>query len=341
MFAIFHIFKRLAVQLRGENLHRVIAMVVILIVVGSAAFSFFEKDLGFWDALWWSIVTVTTVGYGDISPATLGGRVVGVILMLMGIGFLGLLTATIATVFIEEKLMEDRGFKATDTEGHYIICGWHLGAETIVNELRQDEKSKDLDLVIVADLEMKPIKDRKVHFIRGEINEETLERAGAGRALGAVMLADWNLDPGVRDARTILDTLTFKSLYPDTYVCVELMESKNLNHCRLAKADEIIVVGALSTYLLAQATLDHGITQVVSELVSRSGQDLYHIDLPVRLVGKTYFDAMCELKRDNNINCLGVETREKKHLITNPDGGFLLSKGDRLVVIAEDRPNLG
>ena len=54
------------------------------------------------DALWWAIVTVTTVGYGDRYPVTEGGRAVAVILMLVGIGLIGVLTATVASVFIKE-----------------------------------------------------------------------------------------------------------------------------------------------------------------------------------------------------------------------------------------------
>ena len=52
--------------------------------------------------MWWAIVTVTTVGYGDRYPVTAGGRTVAVILMLVGIGLIGVLTATVASVFIKE-----------------------------------------------------------------------------------------------------------------------------------------------------------------------------------------------------------------------------------------------
>ncbi len=55
------------------------------------------------DALWWAIVTVTTVGYGDKYPVTAGGRGVAVVLMLVGIGLIGVLTATVASYFVEEK----------------------------------------------------------------------------------------------------------------------------------------------------------------------------------------------------------------------------------------------
>lgn len=77
----------------------------IITILGSFAIYFLERDSSatiksYGDAFWWSIVTITTVGYGDISPTTSGGRVIAAILMLSGIGFLSMLTSTISTYFI-------------------------------------------------------------------------------------------------------------------------------------------------------------------------------------------------------------------------------------------------
>lgn len=77
----------------------------IITIIGSFAIYFFERDSSttiksYGDAFWWSIVTVTTVGYGDISPTTSAGRVIAIILMLSGIGFLSMLTSTVSTYFI-------------------------------------------------------------------------------------------------------------------------------------------------------------------------------------------------------------------------------------------------
>lgn len=55
----------------------------------------------FGDAIWWSLVTTTTVGYGDISPESVGGRVLAGILMVIGIGFLGMVTGSVATYFVD------------------------------------------------------------------------------------------------------------------------------------------------------------------------------------------------------------------------------------------------
>lgn len=94
--------------LRHHSLFRVLIAVVATIFLGSWLVLLFEKHAkgsnihDYPDALWWAIVTVTTVGYGDRFPTTEGGRIVAVVLMLVGIGLIGTLTATVASVFIKE-----------------------------------------------------------------------------------------------------------------------------------------------------------------------------------------------------------------------------------------------
>jgi voltage-gated potassium channel len=341
MHSIFYLFKSFLFKLRRENLHRIAVIVLVLIFLASVAFWLLEPKRDFLDAFWWSIVTATTVGYGDISPATLGGRIVGVVLMILGIGFIGVLTATIAGIFVENKLRENKGMNTGPVTGQFVICGWNFKGFDIVTELRADEKSRHLPIVLIAQVDEKPLDDPNLHFIRGEIKSEILKNANLQQAYTVLVLSDETLEVNVRDAKTILDTLTIKSLYPDAYVCVELVESKNVEHCRMAKADEIVVVGELSTNLLVQAALDHGITHMITELVSnRYGSELYKVRLPPSMVGQTFFDVICRLKQQYDILCLAVEKKSNRRLIANPAADYRLSEEDDLVVIATDRPEL-
>ena len=98
--------------LKTNGLHFVLLITVGIILIGSYAIMYLEKDAGhindFGDALWWSLVTTTTVGYGDISPSTTGGRLLAGFLMIFGIGFLGMLTGAIATFFVEQLVRKKR-----------------------------------------------------------------------------------------------------------------------------------------------------------------------------------------------------------------------------------------
>jgi voltage-gated potassium channel len=91
-----------------EGLQYAALMAVITVLGGGAAFTAVEKGhnpevLNTWDGVWWAVVTITTVGYGDIVPVTDAGRVIAVIVMIVGIGFLAVLTGAIAERFIHAE----------------------------------------------------------------------------------------------------------------------------------------------------------------------------------------------------------------------------------------------
>ncbi|MDW8060812.1 MAG: potassium channel family protein [Thermomicrobium sp.] len=79
----------------------VLAVAGGVVLIGSAVFWLVEPSVrSYGEALWWAIVTVTTVGYGDVAPRTTAGRLVAAVLMLVGIGLLGMLTSSLATYFL-------------------------------------------------------------------------------------------------------------------------------------------------------------------------------------------------------------------------------------------------
>ena len=89
--------------LSSEVVFRFVALLTLLIVVVSGAAESLVDTRDFksvWDGIWWAVVTVTTVGYGDKYPTTIEGRIIAMLVMLIGIGFLSVLTATIASRFV-------------------------------------------------------------------------------------------------------------------------------------------------------------------------------------------------------------------------------------------------
>jgi voltage-gated potassium channel len=99
---------RVETILKHHSLFRVLLAAAGTLILGAWLVLLFEEKAkgsnihNYPDALWWAIVTVTTVGYGDRYPVTAGGRAVAVVLMLVGIGLIGVLTATVASVFVKE-----------------------------------------------------------------------------------------------------------------------------------------------------------------------------------------------------------------------------------------------
>jgi voltage-gated potassium channel len=112
---------RLARRLFSLQGLRYVALLALLTVLGGGAgFAAVEKGSSTWDGVWWAVTTMTTVGYGDISPETVPGRVIGIAVMLVGIGFIAVLTGAVAQRFLASQIDEvERGVEeveATDFE---------------------------------------------------------------------------------------------------------------------------------------------------------------------------------------------------------------------------------
>lgn len=93
-------YKRVKFFFEINNLKYMVLTSLFCIIAGGVAIHFVE-GMTFFDGIWWSFVTATTVGYGDISPTTPSGRVIAAILMIVGIGLIGSLTSTITALFFQ------------------------------------------------------------------------------------------------------------------------------------------------------------------------------------------------------------------------------------------------
>jgi voltage-gated potassium channel len=323
-----------------ENLHRLLALIGIMIVLSSIGITLLEGMPAI-DALWWTVVTLTTVGYGDISPGTIGGRIIAVVIMFFGIGLLGMLSATLASVLVEKKFKEDRGMTSYNFENHIILCEWNHRTRAILNEFRVDPQTANASIVLIAEIPRKPVDDENLFFIQGSVNDETLNRANLPKASTVVILGDDRLDATARDAKVVLTTLTIESLNPEVYTIVELMDEAHVQHCKRAKADEIIVSSELSSGLISRAALNHGITKVVSELLSAQyGNDLYKLPIPISMIDRPFIEVFMEMKQKHQSIVLALQKGEQGEVISNPPVDYQLEQSDYLIVISDKRPQL-
>ena len=146
--------------IKTNNFNYTLSIAVSIVFIGSVIMSMVE-NISLGDAIWWSIVTVTTVGYGDISPVTPMGRIVASILMIMGIGFISSLTSTLSTYFIKrdqkrhEKInqivkpidLKELNNTSSNTNDDYkrIVVGYSIEKLKNFDSLSKEELKKIFD----------------------------------------------------------------------------------------------------------------------------------------------------------------------------------------------------
>jgi voltage-gated potassium channel len=124
---------KIAKRLTAADGVRYAALLALVTVLGGgAAFAAVERDYSSWDGVWWSISTMTTVGYGDVTPKTTLGRVIGIVVMLVGIGFVAVLTAAIAQRFVAAEVREDLAEVQSETAEEL-----ELAEAELLDELRE------------------------------------------------------------------------------------------------------------------------------------------------------------------------------------------------------------
>lgn len=266
---------------------------------------------------WWAIVTMTTVGYGDFSPETPEGRVFAVLIMFAGITLVSLLTASISSIFVAQKIREGKGLEKLDLTDHIVMCGWNMNADKLINSLYELKSEKNnFDLVLVNELseeEINQVKSRfskiKIHFVAGDFTqEETLLRASVISSSSVIVIPNnLNNDNESHDEKTIFATLTIKSIDASIRVVAYLLDRENLTHIKRAEADEVVVSDDFSLNILASHIVDPGVPQVSNHLINTSsGSRLKRKPIPGNYIGKKYSELFDYYRADNGSLLIGL-----------------------------------
>ncbi|MDO9230192.1 MAG: ion channel [Syntrophales bacterium] len=326
---MFSLMKRLKF-LTGFVRQRSVLIAIItlnVIFLSSVGVHYFEQQAAdsnihsVWDGIWWAVVTVATVGYGDRFPISVGGRIVGFVLMFFGVGMMSLLTATIASIFVEKKIMEDKGLETVKVKDHLIICGWNQHTEEVLAGLTTYGLTGDAPIVLINELSVDEIesfrlkyKKFNLKFLRGDyVREDVLLRANIAGARVAVIMADVSGGHSRErtDERTALTALTIKYLAPQVKTIAELLDGENRQHLKRANVEEIIVRGEHIGSLLATAVKSPGLPRLISGMLSLGDTNkFWRVEIPKTFIGRTFQD-------------LSTHYREKQHAILI---GFLKDK---------------
>lgn len=269
---------------------------------------------------------------------TAPGFVIYYVVRLAGVSLVAFASGTIASRLVTTVILKGKGMGSTKASGHILICGWSAMGPEILRELRAAEVEDPRRIVVLADWETDPTKLDHVEFIRGDPSDaDDLHRAGLTRCSTAIVLADdsSNGNDHDRDARSLLTCLAIESINPDTYTCVEIIQSSNRTHFERTKVNEMIVSAELTGSLLASAAVQHGLSLLIRDLVTHpDGQEFYRLPMPDGLVGSTFADALVFVKQSRDATTIGLVDPDHKHWVNPPASTMLDASHELLVIMA-------
>jgi voltage-gated potassium channel len=302
----FHSLRALFFVLKRERFFLILGITAAILLGGATALYLLESGVNkgvdhLGDAIYWAVISMTTTGYGDIVPVTPWGKVVTGGVVFSGLFLLSIVTATVASVFVEKKIREGKGLETVNWKEHVVLCGWNGNAEEVIESLLRSMFDRKLHLVLVNELsedEVESLKfkyrDHNFAFLRGDFTrEDVLARANIVKARSAILLADTSGSHSLEkaDDRTTLGTLAIKSMAPEVKTCAELLQTENRQHLKRANADEVVVRGEHIGSLLATAAASPGLPRVISSLLSPDEENkMWRAEVPPRFLGKPVAD---------------------------------------------------
>lgn len=271
----------------GWTVARAVAVVAALVLLVSVAFYLVEShpQLTWADSLWWAVVTLSTVGYGDVVPVTPGGRVLAAAVMLGGVGLLSVTTGQLASLLMEYRARKRKGLLAVDLSQHVVLIGWNAFGAELVRALRASGVvgRGQAGVVLVTTL---PQEEREaiafqldlgdaLHFVYGSpAHEGIVHKARPARAKLVYLLARDDVSPAEADQHTLCAALAVRELAPSVPLYAEAMTPEGRKNLVRAGVSHVLVRGELETRILGIMGTHAALGAVLEQVVGLGGESL-------------------------------------------------------------------
>src|SRR5690242_5529194 len=306
-----------------------LAAVGVALAVGTVLFHLLE-GWSIVDSVYVTAQTLTTVGYGDVAPHTVYGRIFATVFMLAGVGIvLYALTSTVQSIVQSEMLLTfgqlRHSLKMRQLRDHFIICGAGRVGSHLIRGLKNTD---DPFIVIESDRgKVEELSDQGIAvLVRDATMEESLREAGVEYARGlASCLPD--------DADNVYVVLTARDLNPNLHIVARAAEEQAESKLIRAGANHVVAPTIIGGHRMAMALTKPAVGDFLDSVTANDlelGFEQVEVDAGSKLIGRKLRETV--IRSELNIVVVSIRRNEGK-VIFNPSGETQILNGDMLVAI--------
>ena len=312
---------------------RILVYFILLLTIGSAGFYFIGGEK--WsliDSLYMTVITLSTVGYGEVHKLDDLAKVWSILLIIFGVTGIGALLRTINEEFIQSKLFWNKKMikNISKLKNHYIICGYGRMGAVIAREL--DDKNQKFLIIENNEQKVEIIRSKGMLCINGDAtSDEILQNAQIDKAAGVAVVLD-------TDQENLFVTMTIKTTNPDIFLLSRCAKEYNESKLLRAGANKVINPYKAGGHRMAEMLSKPQVEDSIS-VVSPKHADLNLTLDEISLKKCKEYDNVTindsKIRENYDVNIVGI-IKDNGESIINPEPDTLLNTNDIILLIGDE-----
>ncbi|MBR7553606.1 potassium channel family protein [Allobacillus sp. GCM10007491] len=307
----------------------VITVLSFLLLFGTVIFLVEPEQFNtIFEGIWWAFITGTTIGYGDYAPVTMLGRLLTMIMILLGGGLVAYYMVAVSNETQKKEREFHQGKVAYQGKGHIIIVGWNERTRRLIYLFKENNQKPPAIVLVDRTCRSNPLPLTFVHFIKGDPTiDETWEQANIDEAEKIIITADQSLKEVEADYRSTLLTITARGIHTDIPIFTEVLTEQQKNNVLRAGATEVICTNETTSLLIYQEMLGAGHARTFDYLASVLSTKKLHLQaISKKWEDHTILELTHQLQKEGKL-LLGLVREEER--IINPDPNEKIQAGDQ------------
>ncbi len=288
----------------------------------------------FLDAVYMTVITLTTVGYGEVHEVSRIGQIYTILLIFIGVAFFLFVAGSVVQFMVEGRIRTILGRRSLDKKidrlkNHYIVCGYGRIGRYLCNQL----KRKPIDLVVIdKNRELIPIlDDDKVLYLSGDASDEAiLHKAGIQRAKGLVAVL-------ATDTDNVFLVLTARQLTPDLYIIARASRDESKSKLQAAGANKVESPYEMGAVSMAQRIIRPTVTNFLNLAFAHKRKDIQMEEIPVNsssdLINVMLKDS--GIRQQFNLIIIAIKKSDGSMLF-NPSYETVIDAGDTVIAVGQE-----